>query len=144
MPQLQALTRKLNLEHAVTFYGNLSHQEVLRTLSQAHVFVFPTRVKEGFPKAVLEAMACGLPIVASNVSVIPHLVGEDKGIVLEEPTSEAVARAVLTLMSEPARMAQMGRNARDASREYTLEAWRDTIGHLLRESWGMLRNDERT
>jgi len=142
MPYLRTLARNLRLDHVVIFHGNLSHEGVLQALSQAHLFVFPTRVKEGFPKAVLEAMACGLPVIATNVSVIPYLIGEDRGIILQDTSSQAVARAVIELLSAPDRMAQMGQEARAMSRCYTLEAWRDTIGSILKEAWGPLRGSE--
>jgi colanic acid/amylovoran biosynthesis glycosyltransferase len=142
MPHLRHLVHELGLKDAIIFHGNRSHEEVMQLLGQAHLFVFPTRVNEGFPKAVLEAMACGLPVVATRVSVIPHLIGEERGLVLDNTSPEAVAQAVLTLIADPTRMAAMGRNGRVISRRYTLEAWRDTIGEYLRAAWGPLRSDE--
>ncbi len=136
MASLQALAGELDLAEAVTFHGNVSHPRVLEILSSSSLFVFPTRVKEGFPKALLEAMACGLPVVATAVSVIPHLVGEGCGALLEATDPESVARAVLSLTADDRRLAEMSTRARETSRAYTLERWRDEIGERLRESWG--------
>jgi len=142
MPHLCSLVQELDLEDSVIFHGHCNHRRVMQALGKAHLFVFPTRVKEGFPKAVLEAMACGLPVIATRVSVIPHLIGGGRGLVLESTSPEAVAQAVLTLLTDPARMARMGQNARLASRQYTLEAWRDTIGGILESAWGPLREHD--
>jgi glycosyltransferase involved in cell wall biosynthesis len=137
-PLLQALRDKAaasGLDGVVIFHGNLPHARVMQELGQAHLFLFPTRVKEGFPKALLEAMACGLPAIATRVSVIPYLLRGDAGIVLDEPDAEHVARAVLELTAQPDRIAAMSRRARERSREYTTEKWQEILGALLRREW---------
>lgn len=133
---LQKLTAEFNLDEMVTFHGNLSHQAVMRVLAGSHLFVFPTRVKEGFPKAVLEALACGLPVIATEVSVIPHIIEKHSGILLREPDQAAVAQAVLQLVFNEERYAAMASNARETSRQYTLEAWQDVIRKKLEDCWG--------
>jgi glycosyltransferase involved in cell wall biosynthesis len=135
-PYLEKLTSHLQLSNHVTFHGNVSHARVLEILSRSHLFVFPTRTKEGFPKAVLEALACGLPVIATRVSVIPQLLQNGAGLLLEETSALAVVRAVLQLTADPARMARMGQLARQAAQGYTLEAWGQTIGEHLQKAWG--------
>ncbi len=137
---LEELTADLQLNEMVTFHGNVPHAEVLRILSGSHLFVFPTRVKEGFPKAVLEAMACGLPVIASNISVIPHLI-RDCGIVLEDTRPQAVVEAVAQLISDEKRLAEMSARARRNAQGYTLERWREEIRAHLEAAWGSLRGD---
>jgi glycosyltransferase involved in cell wall biosynthesis len=136
MAELQQLTAQLDMDHAVTFHGNVSHERVLEILQRGHLFLFPTQVREGFPKAVLEAMACGLPVVATSVSVLPHLIGDTRGVLLAEPIPEAVAEAVLDLIEDEEKLAAMGREARKIAGKYTLEAWQEIIAERLRESWG--------
>lgn len=136
---LENQVRTLGIANLVTFHGNVSHQQVLEKLSQAHLFVFPTRVKEGFPKAVLEALACGLPVIATPVSVIPQLLKNGSGLLLEDTGPQAVAQAVLELTSDPPRLAEMGRRARQSAQGYTLEAWGQAIGEHLERAWGPLR-----
>ncbi len=133
---LKALAGELGITGAVTLHGNVAHRRVLEILSASHLFVFPTRVKEGFPKALLEAMACGLPVVATAVSVIPQLVGDRCGIVLRETDPEAVARAILQLIDDEGRLAEISANARRTSHAYSLETWRDEIATCLEEGWG--------
>jgi glycosyltransferase involved in cell wall biosynthesis len=138
---LETLAADIGVSGAVTFHGNLGHEAVLKTLSRSHLFVFPTRVKEGFPKALLEAMACGLPVVATRVSVIPQLLANGCGMLLEDTTAPAVARAVLAITSDPGRMAYQGTLARQAAQGYTLEAWGETIGERLQAAWGPLKSE---
>lgn len=135
LKDLQQQTRQLGLEEAVIFSGNLSHDEVMERLSQSHVFVFPT-LYEGFPKALLEAMACGLPIIASPVSVIPRLLEGGAGVLLTGQDAISIADAVSDLLSDPEKMAAMGCLARERAQSYTLERWRDEIGVRLSEAWG--------
>jgi len=138
---LKRLVNQLDLGNNVIFHGRLIHEDVMKILSDSDVFVFPTRVKEGFPKVVLEALACGVPVIAPDVSVIPSLV-ENNGFILKNTDPCSVAEAIIHLMSDEARLNQMSSNARDSSRHYTLERWRDLIGNKLRSAWGPLKNGE--
>ena len=135
---LRSLSEELGLERHVTFHGNLAHREVLDLLADSHLFLFPTRVAEGFPKAVLEAMACGLPVLVPRVSVLPHLVAGGAGLVLADTDPETVARAVLDALADPRQLAAIGRQARRRAQGYSLESWRDRIRQRLEEAWGSL------
>ncbi len=136
---LEDHAQALGLQGRVTFHGNLNHDQVLAQLAQAHLFVFPTRTKEGFPKALLEALACGLPAIATRVSVIPKLLQNGCGLLLDEPDATSVAHAVLEVTSVPGRLEEMGRLAREAAQGYTLEAWAAQIGEHLEQAWGPLK-----
>jgi glycosyltransferase involved in cell wall biosynthesis len=140
-PVLEKLATELRIHDKVTFHGNVDHERVLQELSRSHLFVFPTRVKEGFPKAVLEAQACGLPVVATRVSVIPEMLKNGCGCLLDDTTSQAVAKAVLNLLATPEALPQMGCLAHEAAQDFTLEAWGETIGKRLQAAWGPLRGD---
>ncbi|MFM8320107.1 MAG: glycosyltransferase family 4 protein [Chloroflexota bacterium] len=133
--QLQQAAASLGLHSAVTFHGNVSHEQVLRLLAGAHLFVFPSR-REGFPKAVLEALACGLPALTTPVSVLPYLLRGGAGQLLPDPGPQAIAQAVLALSSRPEGLRGMADNARQTALAYTLEAWRDAIGAELQAGWG--------
>jgi glycosyltransferase involved in cell wall biosynthesis len=138
--ELMELARELGVEEAVNIRGNVDREEVLRTLSTSHVFVFPTRVAEGFPKAVVEALACGVPVLAASVSVIPRLLVEGGGRLLEATDEQSVARGVLALLEAPEHLPAMGSAGRQTASHYTLERWRDEIGRVLEAAWGPLRS----
>jgi glycosyltransferase involved in cell wall biosynthesis len=134
------LALDLELNDAVTFRGKVDHAQVLALLNQAHIFCFPTD-SEGFPKAVHEALACGLPVVTTPVSVLPTLIGEKNGVLIEAPQAEQIAQAVLSIITDEDAFAAMVRHTQDTARAYTLEAWRDAIGERLHAAWGRLRTD---
>jgi glycosyltransferase involved in cell wall biosynthesis len=141
---LLALKRKaqeLGCSDRVIFHGKVNHDGVLDLLGKAHIFCFPTE-SEGFPKAVLEAMACGLPVIATPVSVLPLLLANGCGVLIN-PRPEAIAEAVCAVVSSPDRYKQMSAQARETARQYTLERWRDTIGGYLSASWGPLKPTSR-
>lgn len=139
---LETLAKTNNDDGAISFHGNKSHQEVLEHLDRAHVMVFPTRVTEGFPKAVLEAMACGTLVLAPRVSVLPLLLAES-GVLLDGTDPETVATALRRVVEGPGTAAALAANGRQTARRYTLEAWRDAIGERLTGAWGTLREDGR-
>jgi glycosyltransferase involved in cell wall biosynthesis len=109
---------------------------VIELLQQADLFCYPTRASEGFPKVVLEALACGLPVVTTPVSVLPQLIATGCGLIIEEAKPQAVADAVLQAVSDPVRYRAMSAQAVRTAQSYSLESWRDTIGDLLRKAWG--------
>ena len=129
----------LGLNGAVRFHGKMNHEAVLRLLKEADAFCYPTRASEGFPKVVLEAQACGLPVITTRVSVLPELIGRGGGTLLDEATPEAMARAVCDLLSNEARYREMSACALTTARQFSLEHWREMIGGWLRLSWGPLR-----
>jgi len=138
LPRLMKLAWELKLENKVEFRGHLNHNDVMRALYQAHIFCFPTR-SEGFPKAALEALACGLPLITTPVSVLPKLVGEDCGILLRDVSPQGIAEAVLGLLEDETRFQKMQISAQARAKEYTLEKWREEIKKRLDFAWGSLK-----
>jgi len=141
--RLEELAREVGVFDFVHFVGSQSRNDVLNILSKSNVFVFPS-LSEGFPKAVVEAMACGLPVIANPVSVLPDLLAGGCGVLLRGSDARDVAEAVLELISDPPEMESMGMKARAKSRSYSLEGWRDFIRERLESAWGReLRADSR-
>jgi glycosyltransferase involved in cell wall biosynthesis len=103
--------------------------EVGRYLSAADVAIRPSR-REGFAVSLVEAMACGLPIVATDVSGVREGLGKDPtGLVVSPEDPEAIARAVDRLLRDDALRAELGRRARSrAEAEFSLDA----VGSQLR------------
>jgi glycosyltransferase involved in cell wall biosynthesis len=139
IPEFKQLAQDIGVADRVRFSGKLNHEKVLEHLQNADLFPFPTTSSDGFPKAVLEALASGLPVVATKVSVLPQLLGNGCGIILDEATPEAVARGIDEVLAGRAQYENMSRKAIETARQYSLEAWRDQIGTMLRDAWGSLR-----
>lgn len=107
-PPLEPLIRDLGVTDRVVLTGRISEAEKLRLYNMAEVYVF-TSLYEGFGLSPLEAMACGTPVICSNRSSLPEVVGE--GGILIDPVPEKVAGAISRVMNDPylrRRLSQQG------------------------------------
>jgi glycosyltransferase involved in cell wall biosynthesis len=82
------------------------HEQLPQWLVAADLFVLPT-LAEGCPNAVVEAMACGLPIVSSDIAALRETVGEGNGILVDPLDVSALSRAIATVLSDAGQRAQM-------------------------------------
>ncbi|MBC8248346.1 MAG: glycosyltransferase family 4 protein, partial [Anaerolineales bacterium] len=92
------LVRELEVEEKVIFTGWVAEEDKPALLSGATAFVFPS-LYEGFGLPPLEAMACGAPVIASNRSSLPEVVGEG-GILVGPTDAEALAEAMEVLLMD--------------------------------------------
>lgn len=135
--KLKDQAETLDLKEKINFHGKVNHSEVIKLMKQANIFCFPTTASEGFPKVVIEALACGLPVVTTKVSVLPQLIGQGGGILLKEAKSEDLTEAVVDICSNSERFDQISSKAIKTAKQYSLESWRDFIGENLRQGWNV-------
>lgn len=100
-----ALVEELGLEDRVCFPGFVAHSDLPYWYNTADVFVFPS-IYEGFGLPPLEAMACGTPVIASNASSLPEVVGS-AGLLVEPTDVTALADAIQQVISKPELAASM-------------------------------------
>lgn len=106
----QRLARELGLESHITFLGKQDHVE--RLLPAGHVLLLPSQL-ESFGLAALEAMACGVVPVSTNVGGLPEVITPGVDGFLEQPGDvDAQARRVLEIISDPACYEKMAAAAR--------------------------------
>ncbi len=141
LPDLKQQAEALGVADHVTFHGRLPHKGVLERMQAADLFCYPTQSPEGFPKVVLEALASGLPVITTAVSVLPHLIGDRSGHILDEVTPAAMATAIRHCLADETRYVRMSQQAVETAAQYSLEAWEETIGGYLEAAWGPLRSD---
>ena len=116
--RLEAQIERLGLGDCVRLPGKLAREQVIARYARAAVYVQPSRIaadgdRDGIPNVLLEAMAMGLPVVASNVSGIPELVGHGhNGLLVEPDQPEALADAIVQLLAQPQLCADLGGQAR--------------------------------
>lgn len=103
------------IDNAVTFTGYLPRREdVYGVLKQATVAAFPS-LYEGFCVAAVEAMAAGLPVVASDIAVLREVVG-DPGVFVDPENAGALADALVGVLEDPERRERLAANARERAR----------------------------
>lgn len=90
---LERQARELGLGDRVVFRGERPHAEIPSWLQAVDVFCLPSRM-EGMPNVVLEALACGVPVVATRVGAVPDIIGPRAGIVVEPGSAVALAKAL--------------------------------------------------
>jgi glycosyltransferase involved in cell wall biosynthesis len=105
---LRHRVREANLEAHISFAGSVSHPEHL--MARADLFVLSS-LSEGLPVVILEAMAAGLPVIATRVGGVPEVLTSDTGWLCEPGHAESLASAILAAANEP-KLAAMGRAAR--------------------------------
>jgi glycosyltransferase involved in cell wall biosynthesis len=116
---LDRLVDELNLRGCVEFVGQRTRSDVLSLLSSTDVLVAPSvptsgGKREGLPVVLIEAMAAGVPVVASHLSGIPELVENDvTGLTVPPGDAAAIADAIARLLADPALAAGFARAGRE-------------------------------
>ena len=97
---LETLTDNLGIRECVEFAGRVPHERVEDYMNQAEVFVLSS-LSEGFPVTILEAMACGLPVVATRVGGVPDIIKNGtNGYLVDTMNQEQIAEALLNLLQD--------------------------------------------
>ncbi|HSE61329.1 MAG TPA: glycosyltransferase [Candidatus Saccharimonadales bacterium] len=123
----------LGLQDRVTFLGALFGEDLRRAYQGATVLVLPS-LNENFALVTLEAMACGLPVVGTNVGAISDIIDDaETGYLIPPADSQAIAEKVSYLLSHPTKAAAMGRQSRKKAE--TTFSW----DHKVRDTDTILR-----
>ena len=115
---IRALARDLGIGAQVVFTGFLSQEKLRALYAESHLFLHPSELgvdgdQEGVPNAMLEAMAAGLPVLATRHGGIPEAVEDGaSGVLVAERDHAALSAAMRALTRDPARFAAMSAAAR--------------------------------
>jgi len=111
--KIAARAKALDIASRYHYHGVYTHPEQCRAFMESlDVFVMPS-FSEGTPNSVVEAMACGKPIVASDVGGIPDMIGADSGILVPPGEPDLLAKAMLRLALDAGLRQTMGAAARE-------------------------------
>ncbi len=132
---LKALAHELGISERVTFLGWQSHEDLTRGYHQSNLFLFPSR-HEGMPNAVLEAMASGLPVVATRIAGNDELVVDGvTGFLAPSEDVDTLRDALRKLITDPALQQKMGAASRQrVEQNYTWQKVAEGYQLLLEQS----------
>ncbi len=115
-PELESQVEQLGLAGQITFHGRLPAGDPIRALlDQAHLFILPSRA-EGLPRALIEAMARGLPCIGSDIGAIGELLALEDRV----PPGDAaqLAQKIQDVLASAERLRSAGQRNRERSRDY--------------------------
>jgi glycosyltransferase involved in cell wall biosynthesis len=120
---LQKLARELGIDERVSFAGFISQKELRDIYCGSHIFLHPSQTghdgnQEGVPNSMLEAMASGLPVFATQHGGIPEAIENGvSGVLVPECDQEALAQALLNAARDPGFLSRIARRGAEAVRK---------------------------
>ncbi len=128
---LAALAKHLGIDDAIAFVG--SQANPFRFMSRASVFVLPS-LSEGLPTVLIEAMACGCPVIATDIAggaVRELLLDGECGVIVPSEDSDALADAIEALLGDEQRRTQLSAAGAARAHEFDIEVIIEENGQLL-------------
>jgi glycosyltransferase involved in cell wall biosynthesis len=134
---LRLMVNKRGLSQYVHFLGYVSHGPHLFTrYRESDIFVLPS-LTEGQPQTLFEAMACGVPVVATRVGGIRYLIEDgENGLLICPASSKAICQALERLMGDSRLRKRLIRNGLSTAKKHSLEAERDSVILCIQEFLG--------
>lgn len=129
--ELKALAANLGAD--VDFVGQLDHDDLPGEIAKADVFA-QVSLYEGHPKSLLEAMACGAPVLATDVPGIREAVTHGETGMLCNPDQESIRKGLQTLLADESLRQRLGAAAREHARRH----W--TLDHASELEWAILQD----
>ena len=140
-PRLEGLAQELGLTEHVVFTGEVTDSELAALYHRSEVFLLPARTVidkskakgEGFGIVFLEAMAFGKPVIGPNYGAPVELIRHgETGLLVDPENPEAVAEALLSLLTNPDRAREMGKAGSEwVKRHYSFGSFRERLQEIL-------------
>lgn len=132
---LEATVAEYDLNNTVDFVGELPNEEMPEVYNDSSIFILPTE-REGVPRTLLESMACGVPVVTTNLPQVEPVV--DGGGLLIERDVDEFAGVIRKLLTSPDTRKSMGAQGRDRVRENY--SWQETVSETTEIYQELLNN----
>jgi glycosyltransferase involved in cell wall biosynthesis len=125
----RGLIKKVKLKN-VRLLGMVSEEDLPRYYAAADIFILPSKKGEGFPLVVLEALASGLPVIATRSGGhIEIIESSNNGFIVEPDQPNQTAHCIEELTAKPAQLAGMKRDSRQFAEQYL--SWENNVASLL-------------
>ena len=99
--EIQDIIRKNNLENRVKIIGWIPHENIPDLLNELKLLVLPSYT-EGLPNIILEAMACGTPVLATSVGAVPDIINDkETGFIISENNPNSIVEDIINILSDP-------------------------------------------
>jgi glycosyltransferase involved in cell wall biosynthesis len=135
---IERRVRELDLGGSVALKGSIAHDRIPDLLRASGIYVLPCIVlankdRDGIPNTILEALACGVPVVSTNVSGIPEVVEDGRsGLLVPERDPDALAAALERMMTDAALRARCRSGGREVVESmFSVEAAGRRLARLL-------------
>ncbi len=141
---LEAQARERGVESVFRFRGQVDRAALSRELAASDICVQPS-LTEGYSKAWLDAMAHGVPVLASNVGAAAAVIGGDgvRGWLVPPGRAEDLASALARILAAPLNWPALRERCRSYVAGRTLESWAARIGQIAAAQWGVSVDDGR-
>jgi glycosyltransferase involved in cell wall biosynthesis len=135
--RLRALVHELGLERTIRLQGGASFEGVLEAYEKADLLVLPSET-EGWPKVLAEAMAFGVPCVATDRGLNPWMLGEGRGLTAKFGDVEGFAAAIRTILTEDEDARRRRRAAcAEFGQRYSIDDVREGLRGIMERAWGV-------
>lgn len=119
--------------NGILFKGKVTHEKLPLLLNAADVFVLPTR-QEGCCNAIVEAMACGLPIISSDLPFNWDILDDSNSLLIDPNSIEDISTAIMTLRDDVIMRERLGEGSLKKASELTITKRAESIVHFIKNS----------
>lgn len=133
---LHQLATRHGLDDRIEFAGGVEYDRVFDFHEQAHVLVLASET-EGWPKAIAEAMACGLVCIGTNRGLVPWMLSEGRGFTVEPGDAGGLSEILRQLAIDVEERHRVSRRAAEFGQRYSLDSLREALAALMSDRWGV-------
>jgi glycosyltransferase involved in cell wall biosynthesis len=136
LASLQKLSADLGIADRVEFTGGVSFERIIELLESSGILVLASET-EGWPKAIVEAMAFGLVTIGSQIGLVPEIMAQGRGLMVTPRNVEELSAALRKVLAAPEQYSEMRARAAEWAGHYSIESLRESLRSLLAESWSL-------
>ena len=117
--EFMEICKRYNIDKNTIFKGRVSEEELIRCYQESTMLIVPSTGVDSFPLVMLEANACGIPVVASKIGGIPYyIINGFNGLLVEPRDSLVLAEKIIELLSRPKLLNELSLNSRKRALEF--------------------------